>query len=326
MSRHHKLVLLWSAASLALVAVLFPAFGTTPAVVVARLASAPWTMYALVVLLTVGNQLAGAQKWRFAARQLSGGAHTYSMRASFETTVLGALLGQVLPIQVTTAVVRGIVGSARSGGAPIAVGATAFEQLFDLVVLCAAGLAGLAAIGIGLGIPMSVSLVLSAAFAGVLLSRGFCESARAIIAMSRRNASVRLARPLRRAEVILTSASSVSWRATIVLGLLSVARMLFMAGRVVAVAAVIAPRADRWEVALGYPAIGIVGALPITPGGLGVVEWSWSGLLLHAGALPSEAAVAAISLRIVNLAALTAILAFAGALRVVVPERVSDTG
>lgn len=321
MSRQHRLIALWSALSLALLASLFPAFGTTPADLFARLAAAPWTMYALVLVLTLANQLAGAEKWRIGARQFSGDTHRYSIRQSLETTALGALYGQVLPVQITTALVRGTVGSARAGGSRVAVSATAYEQFFDLVVLSASALAGVLAISGGLAAGAGAVLVGSAAIGAAFLAPRLLGAFHAVARLIRGFGTTHAPRWLHRTEAALAGAAGVPTGAAAAIGLLGVARVALMIARVAAVAAVIAPEADSWEVALGYPVVGVIGALPITPGGLGVMEWSMSGLLLHAGAVPANAAVAAISLRLVNLSALTVILVATGVLRLLAPAR-----
>jgi uncharacterized protein (TIRG00374 family) len=53
-------------------------------------------------------------------------------------------------------------------------------------------------------------------------------------------------------------------------------------------------------VLLAYSAAGIVGLFPITPGGLGIVEASLSGLLILAGVHPAEAFLATLGYRVVS--------------------------
>ena len=308
MSRRHRLIALWTAASLVLLLALFPAFGATPAAIADALASAPWTMYAAVLALTVVNQLAGAQRWRLAAVRLSAGHATYGLRHAFETTALGALLGQVVPIQLTTAMVRGLMGDAAKGGARIAAGATAYEQAFDFLVLLPAGLAGAAALLTGRSNPVSAASMLGAAACSAAAAPQLFRLARTVAVSAGRACRGRAALLLDDVSSSLSAAAMVPFGTSLVLGTLSLARMGCMAGRVVVVAAALAPDADSLSIALAYPTVGIIGALPVTPAGLGVVEWSWSGLLAHAGASPADSVTAAISLRLVNLLALAAIL------------------
>ena len=53
-------------------------------------------------------------------------------------------------------------------------------------------------------------------------------------------------------------------------------------------------------VLLAYSAAGIIVLLPLTPGGLGIVEASLSGLLILAGVHPGEALLATLAYRIAS--------------------------
>ncbi len=61
-------------------------------------------------------------------------------------------------------------------------------------------------------------------------------------------------------------------------------------------------------VLVGYPVIGLTKGLPGLPGGLGLSEWTWTGLLVLAGAAAPAAALTAITIRIVNFAGLVTIM------------------
>jgi uncharacterized membrane protein YbhN (UPF0104 family) len=86
---------------------------------------------------------------------------------------------------------------------------------------------------------------------------------------------------------------------------LSAARLVVVTLRAVAVALVFVPEVSPVLVAAAYPAAGLVQALPFTPAGLGLAEWSWTGLLVLAGAMAPAAAMAALAFRAVNVIALT---------------------
>jgi uncharacterized protein (TIRG00374 family) len=53
-----------------------------------------------------------------------------------------------------------------------------------------------------------------------------------------------------------------------------------------------------WLVLLAFSAAGVIALLPVTPGGLGVVEASLSALLVLAGVNPSKAVVATLTYRL----------------------------
>jgi uncharacterized membrane protein YbhN (UPF0104 family) len=315
MRRQHRLLVLWTAASLVLLCALFPAFDTTPAAVLRALHSAPLSMYAVVILLTLANQLAGAQKWRLASEQLGGDGRRHDLAHAFETTALGAFLGQVMPIQVSTAMVRGMVGGRNRGGAATAIGATVHEQAYDFIVLLPAAVAGLVALILEWSAPTAGAAMLGAVAVAIVLAPRLIWLARDLLSVVRTQTKGRTARFMLDADRALFGASGVPRSLSLQLGMLSLVRAVCMAARIVVIAAVMAPAADALLIALGYPTVGIVGALPLTPAGLGLVEWSWSGLLIHAGSPAADAAAAAISMRVVNLLALGVILVALGGMR-----------
>ena len=53
-----------------------------------------------------------------------------------------------------------------------------------------------------------------------------------------------------------------------------------------------------WLVLLAYSTVGVIGLVPITPGGLGIFEASLSGLLVLAGVTPADAVVATLAYRL----------------------------
>ena len=75
-----------------------------------------------------------------------------------------------------------------------------------------------------------------------------------------------------------------------------------MAGRSVIGVAVVAPAVPWPAVLLAFPAVQLATVLPVVPGGLGTVEWVWTGALTASGAAPAMAAEAAVALRLVHLA------------------------
>jgi uncharacterized protein (TIRG00374 family) len=84
-------------------------------------------------------------------------------------------------------------------------------------------------------------------------------------------------------------------------------------------------------VLLAYSAAGIVALFPVTPGGLGIVEASLSGLLILAGVRPSYALLATLAYRVVSywlplLAGLPAYLVFRHRYGRPVPQRAAPDG
>jgi uncharacterized protein (TIRG00374 family) len=103
-------------------------------------------------------------------------------------------------------------------------------------------------------------------------------------------------RLLEQRNLIRTVLGQQWWQAT----LLSAGRLLFdYLCLLFAVRAVGAhPRASL--VLLAYAVAGVIGLVPITPGGLGIVEASLSGLLALAGLTVSEAVLATLAYRLAS--------------------------
>ena len=74
--------------------------------------------------------------------------------------------------------------------------------------------------------------------------------------------------------------------------------------RTLVVAVALEPGIDPAIVAFGYPVAALITAVPITPAGLGVAEWTWSGFLIAGGAAPAVAAIIAVSFRVVGICSL----------------------
>jgi hypothetical protein len=61
---------------------------------------------------------------------------------------------------------------------------------------------------------------------------------------------------------------------------------------------------------IGMPLITMIALIPVTPGNLGVAEWTWSALLVSAGATMGSAGLFALTVRIVNIVALLMLIVF----------------
>jgi uncharacterized membrane protein YbhN (UPF0104 family) len=217
-----------------------------------------------------------------------------------EATTVGSLLGQVLPLQISVPLGRWL--TLRGDSAGWVVRSSIYEQIFDLVALLAAGTAGMAALVLapdlerGLAIAVFVAL---ACLAGLRI--GFRFGARVF-----RWLEVKFGRsfagPL--AEVLDRAAAAPAGTLALLLGW-SFARLAAVTLRAVVIAFAFVPGVSPFAVAAAYPAAGLATALPIAPAGLGLAEWSWTGLLVMLGAPLADAAVAALAFRVMNTIALT---------------------
>jgi len=308
MGRPYAVLLTGSALSAALLVLLGHVFELDFEAIASTLGSVPRPVYLAVAALEFLNLLAGAQKWRVSAGYFQPGAARPSLLESLEATALGSLFGQILPAQVGTAAARAAFG-ARRNGAGMAVWTTIHEQLFDLVALCAVGAAAGLAFAARLEPTTAAALGTVAVLAGFVSAQGaFALGARAaawLPAASPRFQAFPLSAPAR----TLAQAASAPWRVPAALLALSLVRLALMAGRALIVCAAILPAASLYVVALGFPAVQLLTSVPAAPGGLGIAEWSWTGVLSSAGAPAQQAAEAAIVIRLVALAAFALVLA-----------------
>src|SRR5690349_20980396 len=98
-------------------------------------AARPLPVAALVVLAALHILLA-AEKWRLVEQRVAPGSEL-PRRLCFSLTAIGAAAGQIVPMQVATALTRSLGAHLATGsGAVRGALATVFEQMFDIVVVC----------------------------------------------------------------------------------------------------------------------------------------------------------------------------------------------
>jgi uncharacterized membrane protein YbhN (UPF0104 family) len=301
----------WAVVSVALLALLFlkldisladlgVAFGNTPA----------WLL--LVVLgATAVIQAITSWRWKIAIDWLSPDHGRLRFLELLNATTVGTALGQVLPMQVSLSLGRWWL--ARETRGKWIVGTTLYEQMFDLVVLLAGGIGAAVAISLSAAPAVSLAVFAIAVACGTLAVRHAFSTGHWVAV---RMAGFKGLMGALGAKLVapLGTARAAPTRVLVLLGTTSIAKLLLLVVRAVAIAAVFAPAARLWTVAIGYPLIGLAVANPFTPGALGVAEWSWVGLLILAGSSATAAGVAAIVLRVMNLSALGVVLVAAGGL------------
>ena len=293
-------------AAAALVVILFHVVGATGRDVVDALLGAPLWMLAALTFLTGANKLIGAAKWGAAARWLAPDARAPRFWRRVELTAIGSLFGQLAPVQLANAAVRWLEARGRGEGGD-AVGATLYEQVFDLIALIAFGACGAAILWLAPSAP--VALALLAATAAVSLA-AFGFGCRVAAVLCRRVGDRIGGAPfLDRAGEAFARAAAAPFPVSARLFAWSSLRVAATAGRLVVAVIVFAPAASPLLAAAGYPLAGLALAAPIFPAGIGLAEWTLSGLLVLAGAAASAAAVTAVAFRLANLASLIVVLA-----------------
>ncbi len=291
---------LWFAAGFGLLCLLPVLFGLGLSEIAHGVAAVPLAVLPPIIAAQLLIILVGARKWQIVLRALPEEPVWLPFGLCSNATTLGALVGQVLPIQIVTPAIRAWL--ARRHDVPIlrSVGGSIYEQLVDFLVLVAAGSASVAMwmLGTAAGGVTSALLALLAALAMLTLAiRPVLSGLSRVVTLLARG---RLAPAMRRISTGLAEAARLpvqDLRALVGLGLL---RYLLLVAMNVGLMSLIVPQADPLLLLVGYPVILLVMSSPIFPGGLGVTEISWAGLLVAAGSTAPQAVEAALVLRILS--------------------------
>jgi hypothetical protein len=246
----------------------------------------PQAFAEIVLLLGINNALAG-EKWRLIAMRLyqeDGRLHQDRRRMPrllyFAFTSIGVALGQFLPAQLTLVVSRSI-GAHFYGGRPLVRGAlaTVFDYFFDLLVAGFFALSSALVLVSGGGAGTWALCALAIAIAGFLLygaaARLAVGAARSLGAAGggrfRRFCTSLALSPLLAPEIgrRLLAISTVRFAVLVLMGAAS--------GNAVGLDVPV------WRLAASLPFAVIANALAITPGGLGINEWTVSSALFALG-------------------------------------------
>jgi uncharacterized membrane protein YbhN (UPF0104 family) len=241
------------------------------------------------LLIGVATAIAGG-KWReVVARLAANDSSRLPPQAYFALSAIGSGLGQFIPAQISTGLSRA-VGARAYGGKIIShgFGATLYEQVFDQIAV--APFAAATVLVLALGWDASAWIVA----AGFLLFIVFA-AAKTLPALLRRVVawSAHFA--------ILARAAEAAWIAPDLTCKLLGWSLL----RLVLLTAVWAISADAlsiavpvWHIAAAFSAAMIALALAVTPGGIGVGEWTVSAVLVMFGHPLEDAARIAIVCRV----------------------------
>jgi hypothetical protein len=168
-----------------------------------------------------------------------------------------------------------------------------------MFMLTTAGTAGLVILLFSLR-PMAGGLLVVAAFATALVAMGPIFAAGAVLfaAIRRLIPPGRIAGGFGTFAEVLHRLAAAPWRGSFTMMSYSALRLVLQVTHGLAVAFVFAPTAVPMLVAAGLPAALLAGALPISPNGLGVADWTWGGMLVLAGAPSIAAAITTVASRI----------------------------
>jgi uncharacterized membrane protein YbhN (UPF0104 family) len=281
----------------AMLVVLFEWSGIRLADLVARLSRSPLWLLPALMLLSASQVLLSAVKWREVLAAYAPDRERPDFRFCVFHSTLANLLSQVVSTYLSSTLVRG-VATRRHRAFPVGRGvvSSAYEQLFDVVLMVVFALATVAAWllhgGVGVWIGLT-ALGLGASCIAMLVAR------RLLAAVDKRRFPGFLERWRERAKSQLPPDIFDQTIAGKLLAL-SVARY-----------AVIAVRAGLIGVAMGFAILPIditqsftlvfaTQFASLTPGNLGLQEWSWSALLVLRHTPVSVAAEFAVTYRILT--------------------------
>jgi uncharacterized protein (TIRG00374 family) len=239
-----------------------------------------------------------AVKWRLVIANTCGASLT--LMDATAATALGTLAGQVLPIQLVTPLARALVAS-RVGIAPgRAVGTSLLEQSFEILVLSCMALAALIATAGTIALPPAIAISAAAAVALTLLVGSALGVSAQLLGVASAKLSGRVQDFFSKLAQGFASAADLPRLLLLQITGLSFIRYALLASLNILILGELLPNINSLALFLAFPLVLLVMSLPVFPGGLGVVELTWAGVLVAQGETPATAAEAALALRIVS--------------------------
>ncbi len=263
----------------------------------------------------------GALKWqtimtRIAPRQTKQSGPVFFLFY----TALSATLAQFVMIHVASLLVRGAATRIHHR-VPFVQGAAAsvFEQVFDVFVMLLFACAGGFAWSLSVGPWVWGVLVLMCLIAGWLMLKAM----RRIVASGLLTRDRRF-RFLRRLGRWLESCQQLGLLDTSLIFELYVYatfRYLSMVARLALILAATSPTITLFSGVLGFTIVQTAQLLAVTPGSLGITEWTWAGFLTLLGYPLSTATGFSFALRILSYVSILAVLAVAALAFAIVGRR-----
>ncbi len=256
---------------------------------------------ALAFAATIGLTGAVATRWRLLADALAGRAAA-RWRHYYHYFIVSRLLGFVLPKDVTDLGSRTLC-LARFHQVPMApAGASVlFDRLFDLgtagMMLVAALPYWLGWISAASGIVVMAAVALSVGVAFLVLHRTIMAVPIRVLNLVGRT----IARLRHRQPAESLSADALDRDVVLHAYAISLAKFSLTAGRMVLFCAALGLDVDPWLVVMATPVGQMAYALAFTPGGLGIFEAGWFGILRHAGVDAESAAAIVVGQRLLTL-------------------------
>ncbi len=234
-----------------------------------------WVAIAFATALQLGIS---AEKWLRALDALNDDPdRRFSFGTSFFYTSLAAVASQILTVYAASIVVRSLatrfhhrLGLARGAAS------SGFEQFFDVAVLAVIALPTIALLAFGFGTGGWLALT---ALAAVVVWRLLDHTPRLIQRLKRALPGQRIARMLADPSVDKLSAPRLARQFFV----LSLARYAVMFGRVAIICFAAGFTVDLSDLLTAFNAGQVSQLVALTPGNIGLFEWSWSGALAYRG-------------------------------------------
>jgi uncharacterized membrane protein YbhN (UPF0104 family) len=234
-----------------------------------------------LVLLTGLHILLAAEKWRLVEQRVAPGSEL-PRRLCFSLTAIGAAAGQIVPMQVATAFTRSLGAHLATGsGAVRGALSTIFEQMFDIGVVCLCGLASAYCLWRGDIGWWAVGAVATVATGFMLVPRlfGVMAAVTELFAKTSIGPTARIG-SLGRA---LANSGLFDARLTRRLFVLSVLRFVTLWLMGMATTYAVGLNISGEQIAAALPLVVVAMALAVTPGGVGINEWTFVASLVAFG-------------------------------------------
>lgn len=275
---------------------------------------------ALFIIAVAANLFLSGERWLVIARAAAQPAERLLRRRYlFLCTAIGGLFGQVMPFQASMAMARGLgLRLQRRSGFAKGAAHTIYEYVFDIFFLLSLAVPGYLVVTGALEAEwalyaLSAAILLAAVIGALLLDLMYRTGGRFV---SREHAS-RL--PPWIAELFATWVPRLRPGQIHLLSLLSLLRFAASVASVLVLASALQFDVRAWQVMISLPLAQLTVLIPITPGGLGVLEWTWASSMHMMGVSFTQAAAFVLVLRVFSILALIAITAVAAVIYALTP-------
>ncbi|MET0082513.1 MAG: lysylphosphatidylglycerol synthase transmembrane domain-containing protein [Sedimenticola sp.] len=270
--------------------------------ILSTIQSTPTWLFILLLATTLLQIFISALKWRLVTQKVST-SHSIKINNGFYVfyTALGASLGQLIPVHISSIITRSLALRAH-GNLNIKKGAftSLYEQAFDLLIPIILVPSSLIAYIFDYSVTGWLLLSLASIFlggwivseAGEKLSRSVCRY------MDRKK--LKSAFHERIHDILQACIESGLFENKFLRRIfyLSTFRFISILFRAILIAMLIGSAITALDVAKAFPLVQTTLLIAITPGGLGISEWSWIGIFNAIGVNLDEAGLFAIVHRI----------------------------